>query len=42
MLRLDVVDSIKDVIGFGSLDVWCGKAIVVFCFRNKEKLKETF
>ena len=42
MLRLDVVDFVKDVIDFGSLGVWCGKVIIVFCFKIKEKWKETF
>ena len=31
------MDSVKALIGFGFLDIWCGKLINVFCFRTKEK-----
>ena len=37
MLRLDVVGFVNDVIDFESLGVWCGKLIIVFYFRTKEK-----
>lgn len=37
ILRLDVMGSIKDVIDFGSLGVWCEKVIIVFCYRIKKK-----
>ena len=37
MLRSNVVDSVKALIGFGSLGVCCGKLINVFCFGTKEK-----
>ena len=37
ILRLDVVGFIMDVIGFGSVGVWCEKVIIVFCFRTKKK-----
>ena len=33
---------VQVVIGFESLDIWCGKSINIICFRTKEKYKETF